>query len=134
MISRLQYTLLDEIIAQEGRLSEDEMLGWAQQLMDALAYCHEQGVIHRDVKPPPTVTPSSTTTPTARSTSRPPARWLIETPHEFDLPRWSIPASPTPTWVYMPPPTHTPSPTPTLTPTARPTLKPIRTESLQDPG
>jgi len=42
---------LDEIIAQEGRLTEDEVLGWAQQLMDALAYCHERGVIHRDVKP-----------------------------------------------------------------------------------
>ena len=42
---------LEEIIAQEGGLAEDEVLGWARQLMEALTYCHEQGVIHRDVKP-----------------------------------------------------------------------------------
>ena len=42
---------LDEIIAQEGGLAEDEVLEWARQLMEALTYCHEQGVIHRDVKP-----------------------------------------------------------------------------------
>lgn len=42
---------LDEIIAQEGGLAEDEVLGWARQLMEALTYCHGQGVIHRDVKP-----------------------------------------------------------------------------------
>ncbi len=47
----VQGKRLDEIIAQKGRLTEGEVLGWAQQLMDALAYCHEQGVIHRDVKP-----------------------------------------------------------------------------------
>ena len=42
---------LDEIIAEEGGLIEEEVLGWARQLMEALAYCHEHGVIHRDVKP-----------------------------------------------------------------------------------
>jgi serine/threonine protein kinase len=42
---------LDELIAQEGRLAEDEVLGWARQLLEALAHCHEQGVIHRDLKP-----------------------------------------------------------------------------------
>jgi serine/threonine protein kinase len=42
---------LDAIITQEGRLPEDEVLAWARQLMEALTYCHEQGVIHRDVKP-----------------------------------------------------------------------------------
>jgi serine/threonine protein kinase len=42
---------LDEVVAQEGGLTEDEVLDWARQLMEALAHCHEQGVIHRDVKP-----------------------------------------------------------------------------------
>jgi serine/threonine protein kinase len=38
-------------IGQSGALSEKEVLVWASQLLDALAYCHNQGVIHRDVKP-----------------------------------------------------------------------------------
>ncbi len=42
---------LDEIIDQEGGLAEEEVLGWARQLMEALDHCHEHGVIHRDVKP-----------------------------------------------------------------------------------
>lgn len=42
---------LDEIVTQKGRLSEEEVLGWARQLMEALTYCHEHGVIHRDIKP-----------------------------------------------------------------------------------
>jgi serine/threonine protein kinase len=42
---------LADLIARDGALPEDEVLLWADQLLDALAYCHEQGVIHRDVKP-----------------------------------------------------------------------------------
>jgi len=38
-------------IEREGPLSEAQVLGWAGQLLDALAYCHSQGVIHRDIKP-----------------------------------------------------------------------------------
>jgi serine/threonine protein kinase len=47
----VQGQRLDQIIARGGRLSEDRILEWARQLMEALAYCHSQGVIHRDVKP-----------------------------------------------------------------------------------
>ncbi len=42
---------LAERIAREGPLPEAEVLIWAGQLLDALAYCHRAGVVHRDVKP-----------------------------------------------------------------------------------
>jgi serine/threonine protein kinase len=42
---------LGDLIEQEGALPEDEVLEWADQLLDALAYCHDEGVIHRDIKP-----------------------------------------------------------------------------------
>ena len=42
---------LAERITQRGALSESEALILADQLLDALAHCHSQGVIHRDVKP-----------------------------------------------------------------------------------
>ena len=42
---------LAAIVERDGALTEDQALIWAGQLLDALAYCHNQGVIHRDVKP-----------------------------------------------------------------------------------
>ena len=42
---------LADHIEREGVLPEEQVLVWAGQLLDALAYCHGQGVIHRDVKP-----------------------------------------------------------------------------------
>lgn len=42
---------LADRIRRTGALPEDEALDVAGQLLDALAYCHNQGVIHRDVKP-----------------------------------------------------------------------------------
>ncbi len=38
-------------IVREGALPETQVVAWAEQLIDALAYCHGQGVIHRDIKP-----------------------------------------------------------------------------------
>jgi formylglycine-generating enzyme required for sulfatase activity len=43
-------SLADRIV-REGQLAEAQVLAWAGQLLDALAYCHAQGVIHRDIKP-----------------------------------------------------------------------------------
>jgi len=43
-------SLADRVIGQRP-LPEREVMTWAKQLLDALAYCHSQGVIHRDIKP-----------------------------------------------------------------------------------
>jgi tRNA A-37 threonylcarbamoyl transferase component Bud32 len=42
---------LDKLIYREGAQSEAHVLAWAEQLLDALAYCHQRGVLHRDIKP-----------------------------------------------------------------------------------
>jgi serine/threonine protein kinase len=42
---------LADLIATYGPLPEAQVLDWAGQLLDALAYCHARGVIHRDIKP-----------------------------------------------------------------------------------
>ena len=38
-------------IEEQGPQPESEVLHWASMLLDALTYCHKQGIIHRDVKP-----------------------------------------------------------------------------------
>ena len=42
---------LAERIGREGPLSEARVIAWARQLLDALRYCHAQGIFHRDIKP-----------------------------------------------------------------------------------
>jgi serine/threonine-protein kinase len=42
---------LSDIIEQRGALPEHKVIGWGNQLLHALDYCHSEGVIHRDVKP-----------------------------------------------------------------------------------
>jgi len=42
---------LAQRIERQGVLPEKMVLTWADQLLDALVYCHTQGVLHRDVKP-----------------------------------------------------------------------------------
>jgi len=42
---------LADRIQREGAQPEAQVLEWAQQLLNALGYCHARGVIHRDVKP-----------------------------------------------------------------------------------
>lgn len=42
---------LEQYIKDHGAVEESQILAWAEQLLDALAYCHSQGIIHRDIKP-----------------------------------------------------------------------------------
>jgi len=47
----LEGTALDTYIAERGVLTPQEMLGFSEEILAALAAAHEAGVIHRDLKP-----------------------------------------------------------------------------------
>jgi len=52
---------LADRIKRLGALPETEVRAWAGQLLGALAYCHTQGIIHRDISPQNVIiTPSPT--------------------------------------------------------------------------
>lgn len=42
---------LADYIARRKVLDETQILAWAKQILDALAYCHSQQILHRDIKP-----------------------------------------------------------------------------------
>lgn len=50
---------LDEVIRQNGPLSETQFRNVIGQLVDALSYAHSKGIVHRDVKPSNVILTSS---------------------------------------------------------------------------
>lgn len=42
---------LADRITREGAQEERQVIAWAEQLLGALAYCHSEGILHRDLKP-----------------------------------------------------------------------------------
>ena len=58
-VEKLTYLVMDFVegismaglINRDGPRPESQVLGWAEQLLNALAYCHSYGIYHRDIKP-----------------------------------------------------------------------------------
>lgn len=50
---------LKELIAKEGRISQENAVRYTIQILTALSHAHQRGIIHRDVKPQNVLVPKS---------------------------------------------------------------------------
>jgi serine/threonine protein kinase len=51
VLQLVQGVPLSKVLRQRGAMPLDEALAWFEQLLDALAAAHAEGVVHRDLKP-----------------------------------------------------------------------------------